>query len=91
MNKIMDQLNMIGRKVDIITEGFTKDQIEENIDHFIEQQKQEQDEDKGLLVCIVCTNGSPQSEPVEDNNKFIAMCNGCKDWGEFVYESELEG
>ena len=91
MNKIMDQLNMIGRKVDIITEGFTKDQIEENIDHFIEQEQQEQDEDKGLLVCTICTNGSPQSEPMEDDDKFIAMCGGCKDWGEFVYESELEG
>ena len=80
-----------GIQMSDITEGFTKDQIEENIDFFIEQQKQEQDEDKGLLVCTICTNGSPQSEPVEDNDKFIAMCNGCKDWGEFVYESELEG
>lgn len=68
-----------------------RDYVEENIDHLIDQQQQEQDEDKGLLVCIVCTNGSPQSEPVEDDDKFIAMCNGCKDWGEFVYESELEG
>ena len=39
MSKIMEQLNMIGRKVDIITEGYTKDQIEENIDFFIEQQQ----------------------------------------------------
>ena len=68
-----------------------RDYVEENIDHLIDQQQQEQDEDKGLLVCTICTNGSPQSEPVEDNDKFIAMCNGCKDWGEFVYESELEG
>ena len=68
-----------------------RDYVEENIDHLIDQQQQEQDEDKGLLVCVVCTGGSPQSEPVEDNDKFIAMCNGCKDWGEFVYESELEG
>lgn len=88
----MEQLNMIGRKVDIITEGYTKDQIEENIDFFIEQEKQEQDEDKGLLVCVVCNTGSnPSSEPMEDDDKFIAMCGGCKDWGEFVYESELEG
>lgn len=78
-----------------ITEGYTKDQIEENIDFFIEQQiteQQEQDEDKGLLVCVVCNTGSnPASEPMEDDDKFIAMCGGCKDWGEFVYESELEG
>ena len=41
--RIMEQLNMIGRKVDIITEGYTKDQIEENIDFFIEQDKHEPD------------------------------------------------
>ena len=78
-----------------ITEGYTKDQIEENIDFFIEQQiieQQEQDKDKGLLVCVVCNTGSnPSTEPMEDDDKFIAMCGGCQDWGEFVYESELEG
>ena len=69
-----------------------RDYIEENIDHLIEQQQQEQDEDKGLLVCVVCNTGSnPSSEPMEDDDKFIAMCGGCQDWGEFVYESELEG
>tara|TARA_B100001057_G_scaffold159436_1_gene160115 strand:- start:8899 stop:9129 length:231 start_codon:yes stop_codon:yes gene_type:complete len=72
-----------------------RDYIEENIDHLIEQQiteHQEQGEDKGLLVCVVCnTSSNPSSEPMEDNDKFIAMCGGCKDWGEFVYESELEG
>ena len=69
-----------------------RDYIEENIDHLINQQQQEQDEDKGLLVCVVCNTGSnPSSEPMEDDDKFIAMCGGCKDWGEFVYESELEG
>jgi hypothetical protein len=69
-----------------------RDYVEENIDHLIEQQQQEQDEDKGLLVCVVCNTGSnPSSEPMEDDDKFIAMCGGCKDWGEFVYESELEG
>jgi hypothetical protein len=30
--RIMEQLNMIGRKVDIITEGYTKDQITELMD-----------------------------------------------------------
>ncbi len=69
-----------------------RDYIEENIDHLIDQQQQEQEEDKGLLVCVVCNTGSnPSSEPMEDDDKFIAMCGGCKDWGEFVYESELEG
>ena len=69
-----------------------RDYVEENIDHLIEQQQQEQDEDKGLLVCVVCNTGSnPSSEPMEDDDKFIAMCGGCQDWGEFVYESELEG
>ena len=82
-------------KVLRLVEDYTKDQIEENIDFFIEQQiiaQQEQDEDKGLLVCVVCNTGSnPSSEPMEDDDKFIAMCGGCQDWGEFVYESELEG
>ena len=69
-----------------------RDYVEENIDHLIDQQQQEQDEDKGLLVCVVCNTGSnPSTEPMEDDDKFIAMCGGCKDWGEFVYESELEG
>jgi len=48
------------------------------------------EEDKGNLVCTICTNGKPQSEPMKDNNIYIAMCSGCKDWGEFVYENELE-
>ena len=69
-----------------------RDYVEENIDHLIDKQQQEQDEDKVLLVCVVCNTGSnPSSEPMEDDDKFIAMCGGCKDWGEFVYESELEG
>ena len=80
------------QEIDMLDMGYTKDQIEENIDFFIEQEKQEQDEDKGLLVCVVCNTGSnPSSEPMEDDDKFIAMCGGCQDWGEFVYESELEG
>ena len=80
------------QEIDMLDMGFTKDQIEENIDHFIDLQQQEQDEDKGLLVCVVCNTGSnPSSEPMEDDDKFIAMCGGCQDWGEFVYESELEG
>jgi len=59
--------------------------VEENIDHLIEHS-----EDRGVLVCVICTNGSPQSEPLEDGNKFIAMCSGCKDWGEFMYEKDME-
>lgn len=49
-----------------------------------------EDQDKGNLVCTICTNGKPQSEPVETDDMYIAMCSGCKDWGEFVYENELE-
>ena len=32
-----------------ITEGYTKDQIEENIDFFIENQKEQDNDDKELL------------------------------------------
>ena len=48
-----------------------------------------EDQDKGDLVCTICTNGRPQSEPMEDNDIYIAMCSGCKDFGEFVYENEM--
>jgi|TARA_R100000656_G_scaffold123896_1_gene100982 hypothetical protein len=53
-------------------------------------EKKIMEEDRGNLVCVICTNGSPQSEPLEDDNKFIAMCSGCKDWGEFMYEKDME-
>ena len=57
--KIIKQLDIIGRKVDSITEGFTKDQIEENIDFFIEQdiikqQEEEQDDDDKELLSTCC-------------------------------------
>lgn len=48
------------------------------------------EEDKGNLVCVICTNGSPQTEPIEDGDIYIALCSGCKDWGEFMYEKDLE-
>jgi len=48
-----------------------------------------EDQDKGDLVCTICTNGKPQSEPMKDDDMYIAMCSGCKDFGEFVYENEL--
>lgn len=47
-------------------------------------------QDKGDLVCTICTNGKPQSEPMQDDDIYIAMCSGCKDWGEFKYKNELE-
>ena len=49
------------------------------------------DDDPGELVCTICTGGKPISEPVqtEDDIMYIAMCSGCQDWGEFVYEKNL--
>ena len=47
-------------------------------------------QDKGNLVCTICTNGKTQSEPMQDDDMYIAMCSGCKDWGEFKYKNELE-
>ena len=32
-----------------ITEGYTKDQIEENIDYFLENQKEQDNDDKEML------------------------------------------
>ena len=86
--KIMEQLNMIGRKVDIITEGYTKDQIEENIDFFIENQKEQDDDDKELLSS--CCGYSAMTE-IHFNNESkeveaIAICSKCRDWADFEYE-----
>ena len=64
-----------------ITEGYTKDQIEENIDHFI-------DDDKELLS--TCCGYSAMTE-IHFNNESkeveaIAICSKCKDWADFEYE-----
>ena len=58
MSKIMEQLNMIGRKVDIITEGYTKDQIEQNIEHFIDDEKE---------ILSSCCGFAPMGELHYDN------------------------
>ena len=80
--KIMEQLNMIGRKVDIITEGYTKDQIEENIDFFIENQK-EQDDDKELLS--TCCGGSALGNIHEFDGEHFGLCGDpkCKEHTDF--------
>ena len=54
--------------------------------------KEEEKKDEGELVCVICTNGKVASEPVkmEDDNVFIALCTGCKDWGEFMPENLIE-
>jgi len=82
--RIMEQLNMIGRKVDIITEGYTKDQIEENIEHFIDNDS----DDKEMLS--TCCGYSALTE-IHHNNESkeveaIAICSKCRDWADFEYE-----
>ncbi len=82
--KIIKQLDMIGRKVDIITEGYTKDQIEENIEHFINTDT----DDKELLSS--CCGYSAMTE-IHFNNESkeveaIAICSKCRDWADFEYE-----
>jgi hypothetical protein len=53
-------------------------------------------DDPGDLICTVCTNGSPASEPTSESGKdledetYVALCTGCKDWGEFMYEKYLQ-
>ena len=86
--KIINQLDMIGRKVDIITEGYTKDQIEENIDFFIENQKEQDNDDKEMLS--TCCGYSALTE-IHHNNESkeveaIAICSKCRDWADFEYE-----
>ena len=40
------------------------------------------------MECTICTNGSPASEPIKDGDIYIALCTGCKDWGEFADDNE---
>tara|TARA_R100001082_G_scaffold46255_1_gene24673 strand:+ start:608 stop:874 length:267 start_codon:yes stop_codon:yes gene_type:complete len=82
--KIIKQLDMIGRKVDIITEGYTKNQIEENIEHFIDNDT----DDKEMLS--TCCGYSALTE-IHINNESkeveaIAICSKCRDWADFEYE-----
>lgn len=46
--------------------------------------------DPGLLVCTVCNTGSnPAGHADKCDDIWIAYCNGCSDYGEFVYEKDL--
>tara|TARA_R100000278_G_scaffold122354_1_gene108301 strand:- start:66 stop:356 length:291 start_codon:yes stop_codon:yes gene_type:complete len=87
--KIIKQLDMIGKKVDIITEGYTKDQIEENIDFFIEQDKikqqeeEEEDDDKELLS--TCCGASALGNIHEFDGEHFGLCGDpkCKEHTDF--------
>lgn len=74
----MEQLNMIGRKVDIITEGYTKEQIEENIEHFIDDEKE---------ILSSCCGYEPMGELHYDNEskevEMVGLCSKCKDHADF--------
>ena len=76
--RIMEQLNMIGRKVDIITEGYTKDQIEQNIEHFIDDEKE---------ILSSCCGYEPMGELHYDNEskevEMVGLCSKCKDHADF--------
>ena len=74
--RIMEQLNMIGRKVDIITEGYTKDQIEENIDFFIEQDKHEPE-----YVSTCCSHSAFGNS--FDEEELTGICGKCYDGANF--------
>tara|TARA_A100001201_G_scaffold1101_1_gene2772 strand:- start:483 stop:728 length:246 start_codon:yes stop_codon:yes gene_type:complete len=78
MSKIMEKLNMIGRKVDIITEGYTKDQIEQNIEHFIDDEKE---------ILSSCCGYEPMGELHYDNEskevEMVGLCSKCKDHADF--------
>ena len=75
--KIMDQLNMIGRKVDIITEGYTKDQREENIDHFIDNEKE---------LLSTCCGWSALGNLHNVEGTYIGLCSKCCDHCDFEEE-----
>ena len=50
----------------------------------------EAEEDPGLLVCTVCNTGSnPAGHAEEFGDVWVAYCNGCGDYGEFIYEKYL--
>ena len=74
--KIIKQLDMIGRKVDIITEGYTKDQIEENIDYFIAQEKQEPE-----YVSTCCSHSAFGNS--FDEEELTGICGKCYDGANF--------
>ena len=52
--------------------------------------KQIHQDDPGLLVCTICNTGSnPAGHADKCDDIWIAYCNGCGDYGEFVHEKDL--
>ena len=75
--RIVKQLDMIGKKVDIITEGYTKDQIEENIDHFIDNEKE---------LLSSCCGWSALGNLHNVEGTYIGLCSKCCDHCDFEEE-----
>ena len=75
--KIIKQLDMIGRKVDIIAEGYTKDQREENIDHFIDNEKE---------LLSSCCGWSALGNLHNVEGTYIGLCSKCCDHCDFEEE-----
>ena len=75
--RIIKQLDMIGKKVDIIAEGYTKDQIEENIDHFIDNEKE---------LLSTCCGWSALGNLHNVEGTYIGLCSKCCDHCDFEEE-----
>lgn len=75
--RIVKQLDMIGKKVDIIAEGYTKDQIEENIDHFIDNEKE---------LLSTCCGWSALGNLHNVEGTYIGLCSKCCDHCDFEEE-----
>tara|TARA_Y100000356_G_C11097638_1_gene202631 strand:- start:44 stop:286 length:243 start_codon:yes stop_codon:yes gene_type:complete len=75
--RIIKQLDMIGKKVDIIAEGYTKDQIEENIDHFIDNEKE---------LLSSCCGWSALGNLHNVEGTYIGLCSKCCDHCDFEEE-----
>ena len=73
-------------KVLRLVEDYTKDQIEENIDFFIEQQiiAQNREDDNELLS--TCCGASGIGNIHEYDGEHYGLCSRCKDHCEFEYE-----
>jgi hypothetical protein len=72
----------------IRAEGYTKDQIEENIDFFIEQDiiAQNGEDDKELLS--TCCGAGGLGNIHEFDGEHYGLCARCKDRCSFEYEDE---
>ena len=73
-------------KVLRLVEDYTKNQIEENIDFFIEQQiiAQNREDDNELLS--TCCGASGIGNIHEYDGEHYGLCSRCKDHCEFEYE-----